>query len=162
MKRVASKEDGERNILNRFVAAYRKQFGVELRMLSHRDRPDFAVTEGDSGCTLGIEVTAAYQDDDEAESEFGVQEAEIKFESSIDKVLESLNTRLANKAEKVKQYVFDGKIWLVILVASPVYNSKTDIQSFGNRLVIPDNLFEKVWLVIQNQSDYSPELYEIK
>ena len=162
MRRVVSKEDAEREILNRFVVAYRKQFGVELMVLEHRDKPDFAVSEGTGGRVLGIEVTGVYQDADEAISEYGTQDGEIEFEGSIDKLLASLNDGLAEKTQKVRQYEFAGQIWLVILIASPIYNSKIDIQSFGTRLVVPDNLFEKIWLIIRNQSDYSPELYCLK
>ena len=162
MKRVVSKEDAERYILNRFMVAYHKQFDVDLIVLEHRDKPDFAVSEGSGGRVLGIEVTGIYQDADEAISEYGVQDAEIKFEGSIDNVLARLNDGLAEKAKKVKLYEFAGQIWLVILIASPIYNSKMDIQSFGSRLVVPDNLFEKIWLIIRDQSDYSPELYCVK
>ena len=157
-----SKEDAEKVILDRFLAAYRKRFGVELKVIAHQDKPDFKVSDPESGRVLGIEVTGAYQDTREARIQYSTNDTDPKVEASIDEVLASINARLSDKTAKLKSYVFDGEIWLVILIGSLVYHSKSDIDSFRGRIVIPENLFTKIWLIIRNDIDYSPELYQLQ
>lgn len=74
----------------------------------------------------------------------------------------SINDRLADKAEKAKSYAFDHQIWLVILLGSLVFNQKVDVDFIRKRIVIPENRFSKIWLIIRDRDDYSPELYPLQ
>lgn len=51
------KEIAELAILDRFITAYHKRFGIKLINILHRAKPDFEVTNPETGNRLGIEVT---------------------------------------------------------------------------------------------------------
>src|SRR5689334_2429234 len=114
----ASKEQAEQIILDRFLVAYRKRFGTELKVIAHRDKPDFEIIDPEQDIVFGIEVTGGYQDRREARIQYSTNDNIPQVEVSIDAVLESINTRLSEKAEKVKSYAFSGEIWLVIPIGS--------------------------------------------
>ncbi len=154
----SSRETAERAILDRFIQAYSKRFSIELTNITHQDKPDFVVVNSVTGEILGIEVTGAYQNAQEAKIQYGVEKLD-RFVSSSDEIISSLNARLSDKAEKSKAYVFDSRMILVIWLGSLVFNQKTDIDRFLHKLVIPNSKFSEIWLVVRDKDDYSPDLY---
>jgi hypothetical protein len=103
-----SKETAELVLLDRFITAYQKRFGIKLINVLHRDKPDFEVTNPETGKRLRIEVTGTYQNEEEAKIQYGsVQNWDI-FVGSGEELIISLNSRLKDKAQKSKSYKIDG------------------------------------------------------
>ena len=110
--------EAEREILNRSMKAYHKRFGVVLTIIKHRDKPDFEVLDPATSEKLGIEVTGVYQNSEEAKIQYTTLEDGEIFSGNLDELAESLNTCLEQKARKSKEYYFEGKLLLAILIGS--------------------------------------------
>jgi len=155
------KEIAELAILDRFITAYHKRFGIKLINVLHRDKPDFEVTNPKTVKRLGIEVTGTYQNEEEAKIQYGsVQNWDI-FVGSGEELITSLNSRLKDKAQKSKSYKFDGQIFLAIWLGSLVFNQKMDVDFIRHRINIPENDFSEIWLIIQSEEG-TPELYPLQ
>jgi hypothetical protein len=157
-----SKQVAETAILERFLIAYRKRFGVGLTAVIHRDKPDFEVTNPITHERIGIEITGLYQNEMEAKIQYGAVDDWERFEGSTEELLQSLNSRLDDKARKSKSYQYDGRILLVIWFGSLVFNQRFDIDFVSRQIVIPENAFSEIWLVLRDKEDYSPELYSLQ
>jgi len=162
MKKPVAREEAEKIIIDRFLIAYQKRFGVELTIITHRDKPDFEVIDPITNEHIGIEVTGVYQNEEEAKIQYWAVDDWEKFEGSTDEILSSLNMRLRDKAEKSKSYIFNGRMFLAIFLGSLVFNQKSDVDFIRNQIVIPDNKFSEIWLIIRDKDDYSPELYPLQ
>lgn len=162
MKKPITKEEAEKIILERFIIAYQKRFGVRFTCIDHRDKPDFEVINPDTNEHIGIEVTGIYQNTEEAKIQYWAVDDWDVFEGSTDELISSLNNRLEDKAKKSKSYIFDGRMFLAILLGSLVFNQKLDIDFIQNQIAIPENRFSEIWLIIRDKDDYSPELYPLQ
>lgn len=161
MKKV-SKEAAEVAILNRFMIAYQKQFGHSFTRIQHQDKPDFAVRNPLTKEQIGIEVTSVFQNDKEARIQNGAAEPWDDYETSIEELLRSINTRLSKKAKKSKKYEFNGRIFLVIWLGSLAFNQKIHMDLIRSRFVIPKNKFSEIWLIITENGDDNPVLYPLQ
>ena len=161
MKKV-TKEAAEAAVLERFMVAYEKQFGHTFTHIRHQDKPDFAVRNPITKERLGIEVTNVYQNDKEARIQNGAAEPWDEYETSIEELLRSINTRLAKKAKKSKKYEFNGRMFLVIWLGSLAFNQKVHMDLIRSRFVIPKNSFSEIWLVITENGDNNPMLYPLQ
>ena len=161
MKKV-SKEAAEAAILERFMIAYQKQFGHSFTRIRHQDKPDFAVRNPLTKERIGIEVTGVYQNDKEARIQNGASEPWDDYETSIEELLRSINTRLTKKARKSKKYEFNGRMFLVIWLGSRAFNQKAHMDLIRSRFVIPKNKFSEIWLIITENGDDSPLLYPLQ
>jgi len=161
MKKI-SKEAAEAAILERFMITYQKRFGHAFTRIKHQDKPDFAVRNPITKERIGIEVTSVYQNDKEARIQNGAAEPWDEYETSIDELLLSINTQLSKKARKSKQYMFNGRMFLVIWLGSLAFNQKTDMDLIRPRFIIPKNQFAEIWLIITENGDDSPLLYPLQ
>jgi len=71
-----------------------------------------------------------------------------------------LNSRLKDKAQKSKSYKYDGQIFLAIWLGSLVFNQKIDVDFLKPRIIVPENDFSEIWLIIKGEEG-SPELYSL-
>ena len=148
-------------ILDRFITVYHKRFDIKLINILHRDKPDFEVTNPETGNRLGIEVTGTYQNEEEAKIQYGsVQNWDI-FVGSGEELITSLNSRLKDKAQKSKSYKFDGQIFLAIWLGSLVFNQKMDVDFIWHKIIFPENEFSDIWLIIESEEG-TPELYPLE
>ena len=161
MNRV-NHEEAEKAILARFIEAYRKRFGIEFANIIHRDKPDFEVSNPKTKERLGIEVTGVYQNSEEAIIQYTTMEEGDIFHGNLDELVESLNVCLEQKTRKSKEYNFEGKMLLAILFGSLVFHEKFDIDFVRQRILIPENRFTEIWLILRDKIDNSPELYLLK
>lgn len=160
--KTVSREEAEVAILERFLIAYRKRFGVELTNIIHRDKPDFEVINPLTQERIGIEITGVYQNEKEAKIQYGAVDDWEIFQGSTEELLESLNRRLDGKARKCESYRYEGRIFLVIWLGSLVFNQKYDVDFIRREIVIPKNAYSEIWLVIREREDNSPELYSLQ
>jgi ACT domain-containing protein len=104
------RNEAKREILNRFMKAYHKRFGVVLTIIKHRDKSDFEVLNPATNEKSGIEVTGFIKT--QKKRKFNIQlmgDGEI-FSGNLDEFAESLNTCLEQKARESKEYNFEGRL----------------------------------------------------
>jgi hypothetical protein len=160
MKKVSGKT-AEFEILKRFIIGYRKRFSIELNNINHRDKPDFEVSNPNTGECFGIEVTGMYQNEEEPKIQYGSIDKWDHFCGSIEELLSSLNIRLKDKARKSKSYNYCRRMLLAIWLDSLIFTAKFDVDFIRNQIIIPDNNFSEIWLIIQSKDD-TPELYPLR
>ena len=171
MKPISYKEK-EEIILSKFLIAYKKRFGVDLKKKNHRDKPDFEVINTITGECIGIEVTGTYQSNEEAiiqnrrggEAKIGgrdVKDWDI-FTGNSEDFIADLNNRIADKVNKLVSYTFSGRILLVIWCGSLNFNEKFDIDFIRGKINIPQNDYSEIWLIIREKEDNSPALYPLQ
>lgn len=149
----------ENKIFEKFQEAFTKEYGVYLSEIIHRDKPDFEAFDPRTNQRIGIEVTGVYQDEREAKIQYGKIENWNSYSASLVEILFKLNNILAKKAEKSKKYNFGGQIFLAIWIGSLVFSQANDMNFIRRDIVIPENSFTKIWLILESRKDYSPELY---
>jgi hypothetical protein len=157
-----SREQAELAIFERFNSAYMKRFGYPLVDIEHQDRPDFIAVDPILEESLGIEITGVYQDSTEARIQYWDVDHWGKFTGSIEDLIKSLNCVLEDKSAKSWEYKFDGRLILGILMGSLVFNEKIDIDFIRNEIVVPENAFTNIWLILSDRSDNTPELYDLQ
>ena len=157
-----SKSQAEQAILERFADAYYRHFGAELSDISYRDRPDFAAVDSFTLQTLGIEVTGVYQDEREAEINYWIDGEWGIIIGNLDGLVSNINRALIDKAEKAKGYEEIGPFVLAIWIGSFIYNYMSDIKYIAPLLLIPDNPFSLIALVITDDFDRLPALYVLQ
>lgn len=135
MKRI-TRDTAEVAILERFLIAYSKRFGVELSDIVHRDKPDFQVRNPKTDEIIGIEVTGVYQNKREAKIQYSAINNWDRFKGSTEELVKSLNERLKDKSRKSKTYIFDGRMILALWLGSLVFNQKIDADFIHRQLKI--------------------------
>ena len=156
------RHQAEQLIFNRFAAAFEAMFGSPVTNAIHRDRPDFEVIDPRTGDRLGVEITAAYQNPREARIQYWDLDYWGTFTGSVDELVESLNRVIADKVEKVEDYEFEDKVALAVFLGSLVFQDKTDVGFFRHMIVIPENSYSDIWLIVRNRTDQSDELYPLQ
>jgi hypothetical protein len=76
-------------------------------------------------------------------------------------LVRSLNTRLSEKSRQLLSYDFKGQVVLAIWWGSLMYNEKFDIDFIQNNIIVPENYYSEIWLIIKD-ADYTPLLYPLK
>jgi hypothetical protein len=117
-------EEAEKSIMTRFIDAYIKEFGVRLEKVIKRERPDFEAFDPKLKKNLGIEITGAYQDEEEAKIQYWAVNGWDIFEGSPDKIITSLNKIIKKKAIKSKNYRYCGMLVLAIWIVSLIFHEK--------------------------------------
>jgi hypothetical protein len=143
-----TKDQAELAIVSRFAQAYSRHYGSELNTPIHRDKPDFAATDSDTGQVLGIEVTGVYQDAREAEINYWLEGDWGIISGNAEGLVAHINRALAEKAAKALAYEPIGPFILAIWVGSFIFNLKSDAEFLARSLAIPPNPYSLIALVI--------------
>ena len=155
-------ETAQEEILARFLNAYEKKFAIRLTVSTHRERPDYEIYDPVANKHFGLEITGVYQDDEEAKIQYWEIEEWEKITGSLDSLVKAINNGLAKKAIKSKSYEYDHAMDLAIWLGSFTYNQAYDVNFIRREISIPENSFSRIWLIVRDKEDFSPELYQLQ
>jgi len=159
---VDEKHRLEESCLLQFVHGYNKLMRTHLRYIRHQDRPDFIVEDSESTRFIGIEVKHLFYDSEEAKILLGRSKRNNHALMNSHKLIGALNECLKNAAKRAQKYDFDGELFLVVRVASPIFDRST-FELFRNSIVIPTNVFNEIWLIFYDaQKQMWGELKRLK
>jgi hypothetical protein len=146
----------------RFVVAYEFKYKQVLKVVEkNRERPDFSVRINKTGELIGVEVTGIFQNEEEAKIMWGKYKNWNKFTGDNEELINELQRIIYKKIEKVLEYDFDGRIFLVIFLGSIVFNEWADACYLHKYLNIPFNKFERIYLLVKEKTTENPELYPL-
>jgi hypothetical protein len=135
-----------------FLNAYNKRNGTQFAVVDHRDKPDFLIKDSLNGEKLGIEVMHLYYDSKEAKMVLGRQPKELHGTMTISELIAQLNNDLVQKVFQSVKYDFSGPMFLVIRVASPIFD-QADFEMFEDEIIVPvPNAFAEIWLLFLEHS----------
>jgi hypothetical protein len=157
-----TKDEAEIAIMDRFVSAYEKMYGVQLLDIIHRDKPDFSAFDPSRNILMGIEITGVYKNSEEAKIQYWEVDEWGPISGSSDDILVSINKGIGKKIKRAENYQFNGYLVLVIWNGSLVFNERFDMEFIKSGFVVPNNKFRDIWLIIKNHKDSSPELFRIQ
>lgn len=142
----------ERAACEHFLNAYNKRHTTHFEIVEHRDKPDFLAQDASTGEKTGVEIMHLYYDAKEAQIMLGRRPNELHGTMNINGLIDKLNADLDEKCSRAAKYDFNGKMFLVIRVASPIFDQK-DFEIFGTDIVVPThNTFAEIWLVFWDQA----------
>src|SRR5215472_19095424 len=134
--------------INFLIRSYNAQRGTNFKIIEHRDKPDFLIQDEKTGEKMGLDVLHLYYDGKEAQMPLGRQSNGLHGDFLIRK----LNSGLAEKIDRATKYGFEGRRWLIVRVASPIYDWR-HFELFESDIIIPmPNPFEKIWLLFSANS----------
>jgi hypothetical protein len=157
-----SKLEAENAIMERFVSAFHREYGIKLRSIVHRDKPDYSAFDPSRNITIGIEITGVYQDDEEAKIQYWALDEWDLIIGSLEQIIARINEGIEKKVISAENYQFKQYLVLAIWIGSLVFNERRDMDFIKQELIIPKNVFRDIWLIIQNFNDHSPELYRLQ
>jgi hypothetical protein len=144
------KENLERAACDYFIRSYNNDHGTRFEIVCHQDRPDFLTRDSNSGETLGIEITHLFYDDKVAKMVLGRLSGQLHGAMTLPNLIDKLNAKLAEKVNRAARYPHDGKLVLVIRVASPIFD-KRDFEMYSDEIAVPTlNTFAEIWLLFRN------------
>ena len=161
MPRV-DRETAQQAIFERFLIAYEKLFDIRLTKVSRRERPDYEVSDPSINECFGLEIAGVYQDEEEAKIQYSEIEDWVKITGSLDNLVDAINTIISKKAKKSKSYEYDRHMDLAIWMGSVTYNHSYDVNFILNEINIPENSFSRIWMILRDTEDFSPELYRLQ
>jgi len=87
-----------------------------------------------------------YYDSKEAKMLLGRSSDKIHGLMKSTAILQTLNERLKKKSTQAEEYKFEGKMFLVVRVASPIFDKST-FDLFEADIIVPSNVFDQIWLL---------------
>ena len=141
----------EKAALDYFVEAYNNRGFTKLKFKKHSDKPDFIVEDSQTNRAIGIEIKHLYYDCDEAKILLDRSDKPIHNMMNSTKIIMKLNKLLQNAAESAKKYGFKDELFLIVRVASPIFD-KSSFDMFEGDIVIPSILFKEIWLLFYDFS----------
>lgn len=140
----------EESLINYFIEAMNKIHGSSLKVVIHRDRPDFIIEDTQLDKKFGVEVTNLYYDTEEAKELLGREHNSISKVENIEHYIYILNRLLSKKSEKAGGYDQNHNLILLIGVTSPLFN-RDDFENSRDEILIPENKFSVICLVFFNE-----------
>lgn len=135
-----------------FLTSYNALHGSNFQIVEHRDKPDFLVEDGHTGEKLGIEVTHLFYDVKEAQMMLGRRPNELHGVMTVCDLITKLNADLAVKVDRAANYDFEGKLFLLVRVASPIFD-RQDFDMYEEDINVPTlNTFAEIWLLFWDQA----------
>jgi len=135
-----------------FLDSYNSSHSSAFRLAEHRDKPDCFAEDCNTGEKIGIEITHLYYDSREAKMVFGRLSQTTHGVMALTQLIEKLNSDLAEKVNRAAKYEFEGKLILLIRVASPIFDMQ-DFEMYREDICVPQlNTFAEIWLLFRNQS----------
>lgn len=141
----------ERATLDYFIKAYNHLEKKRLELIKHGDRPDFITKDSLLNEIIGIEVKELFYDSDEAKILLGRSDTLTHGMMLIDRLIIKLNDLIEKASESAKKYEFKSSLFLVIRIASPIFD-KEDFQRFRDNIRVTLDTFSQIWLLFYNNS----------
>ena len=141
----------ERATLDYFLDAYNQRKGTHLKFKGHSDKPDFIVEDLGSSKIVGIEVAHLFYNKDEAKMLLGRSSKLITELMNSSELIKKLNKILENKTAAARKYKFSDRMFLIVRVASRIFDRST-FDMFNKNMVVPPNIFDEIWLVFYDSS----------
>lgn len=141
----------EKAALDYFIKAYNSLRGTHLEFKEHSDKPDFIVKDSESNQIVGIEVKHLFYDPNEAKILLGRSAMPNHSLMSSTELVTTLNKLLKNANESAKKYEFKDKMFLIVRVASPVFD-KSPFDMFEGDIINLPTIFSEIWLVFYDFS----------
>ncbi|MCH8088966.1 MAG: hypothetical protein IH955_03010 [Chloroflexi bacterium] len=156
------KEKLEEAAVSYFLEWYAENRARLFKIVNHQDKPDFVVQEYVPSDKVGVEVAHLFQDDAEARMLLGRSQERVHPTVSLSDLIKRLNSVLIQKAAKVEDYDFPGDVFLVIRVASPIFDREL-FESHRADINVPPCKFSEIWLLFRdvNRSSWS-EVLQLK
>ena len=149
---MSEKQDLELAACMYFIDSYHTIHKANLELVQHRDKPDCVLRDAVTGEQVGVEVTHLYYDGKEAKMVLGRLSKELHGVMTISQLIEKLNADMAEKVNRAAKYDFEGKLILLIRVASPIFD-KQDIEMYEDEIAVPKlNTFAEIWLLFWSQA----------
>lgn len=138
------KERIEREALAFFLRLYNRKRDAKFRLERKRERPDFEIRDRISDELLGVEISHIFHDKKEAMMYLGRDESRIHGIITAQDHVDVVNSILKKKAEKVKDYPFEGELVLVLRDFSKIFDART---VFDERLglKVPASGYREIW-----------------
>ena len=140
-----------------FIDSYNAIHRTKLKLVEHRDKPDFLLCDAVTGEQVGVEVTHLFYDAKEAKMVLGRLSKQLHGVMTINQLIEKLNADLAEKTSRAAKYDFECNLVLLIRVASQIFD-KQDFEMYEDEIDVPKlNTFSEIWLLFwsQNSGTYS-------
>lgn len=155
----SEKERLEEYAMKYFITAYPKG----LKVLIHSDKPDFTLLDTNDESKIGVEIAHLWHDSNEAKILLGRSEQTIHGIMCANDLIKVLNALLEQKANKVSRFLPHDKFFLVIRVASPIFDKST-FDIYEESIVCPENRYNEIWLILDDNNKNSrwTELKRIK
>lgn len=136
-----------------FLDTYNRLHQTHFELLEHGDKPDFLVRDSQSSEKIGVEVTHLYYDGKEAKMLLGRRPKEPHGVMTMDQLIAQLNSLLYEKVGRAAKYDFEGRLFLLVRVGSPIFD-KADFDMWEDEISVPPfNLFDQIWLLFRNQTN---------
>lgn len=152
----SEKERLEEYAIKYFITAYPKK----LRRLKHSDKPDFTLFDENGKSKIGVEIAHLWHDKEEAKILLGRSEQIFHGIMCHTDLIKVLNTLLEQKVNKINGFKAHNKFFLVIRVASPIFDKST-FDIYENDIICPKNKYDEIWLVL-NDNNKSEKWTELK
>ena len=149
---MSEKQDLELAACTYSIASYNAIHQANLELVQHRDKPDCVLRDAVTGELVGVEVTHLYYDATEAKMVLGRLSKQLHGVMTISQLIEKLNADMAEKISRAAKYDFEGKLVLLIRVASPIFD-KQDFEMYEDEIDVPElNTFAEIWLLFWGQA----------
>jgi hypothetical protein len=134
-----------------------------LTVVEHSDKPDFILFDKKNMIKIGVEIAHLWHDKEEVMMLLNRTEQRQHGVMCHKDLIKKLNNILEQKSKKIVNYKTHDKLFLVIRVASPIFDKST-FDVFEEEIVCPKNDFNEIWLVLDdnNKSIRWSELKKIK
>lgn len=149
---MSEKQDLELAACMYFIDSYNAIHRTNLKLVEHRDKPDCVLRDAVTGEQVGVEVTYLYYDAQEAKMVLGRLSKQLHGVMTISQLIEKLNADMVEKINRAAKYDFEGKLILLIRVASPIFD-KQDFEMYADEIDVPRlNTFSEIWLLFWSQA----------
>ncbi|MBI4727534.1 hypothetical protein HY768_10035 [candidate division TA06 bacterium] len=118
---TTEKEQLEKAAIDYFLKAYPRG----LRILEHSDKPDFTLLDENDKSKIGVEIAHLWHDREEAKILLRRSEQVFHGIMCATDLIKVLNDLLTRKANKISGFREHDKFFLVIRVASPIFDKST-------------------------------------
>lgn len=144
------KERIEREALAYFLRLYNRKFKTKYQLYVKRERPDFEIKDKISDEVMGVEVSHIFHDKKEAMMLLGRDESHIHGIISAEDHVHVFSEVLKKKAEKVKNYPYDGPVILVLRDFSMIFAARF---LFDERmgLKVPASGYSQIWYLSRSK-----------
>ncbi len=143
---MKEKEQLERKALAYFLRLYNRKLDRKFKLLKKRERPDFEIEDKISGQRLGVEISHIFHDKKEAMMFLGRDASNFHGIITAEDHVQVLMRILKDKAAKIKGYICDYPIILVIRDYSKIFDIRTIFDpQLG--LKVNSSEYTEVWYV---------------
>ncbi len=151
----SERESLEKATLEIFVCELNRQSAANwhIERFKAQERPD-AILEDVEGNLLGVEITHAYHDSEEAKILLGRSITDFSGLQSFDELLAVVKDRISDKAGKIPSYGCPYPISLIVRVASPIFTFSQFRDALRRKqLKVSKGSIHEVWILVRSDGD---------